>query len=131
MTQHVDVVDALIDLAMETDPYAVISRGSLPSDEGITCETSDGFTLARFLSKNAIFQVPIVFVAKHANLQTALNTLSAIMVHVTRLRSYPEDTDWQITQVMSNAPPTIVGRDDSNLWTVGCSVIVEYYLRGE
>lgn len=130
-TQHVDIVDAMIDLANETGPYATITRGSLPSGEGITCETSDGTPTATFLSRNEVYQVPIVFNAKHANLQTALSALSTIMVSLTHLSEYPEAAGWEMVQVMSNTPPTIVGRDEINLWVVGCSVIVEYYVRGE
>ena len=130
-TQHVDIVDAMIDLANETGPYATITRGSLPSGEGITCETSDGTATARFLSRNEVYQVPIVYTAKHANLQTALSALSTIMVSLTHLSEYPEAAGWEMVQVMSNTPPTIVGRDEINLWVVGCSVIVEYYVRGD
>lgn len=128
---HTDVIEAVIGLANDSGPFATVTRGALPTGQGITGETSDGTASARFLSKDGVFQVPVVFNAKHANLKTALDALSKIMTHLTRLWEYPETEGWKIVQIMSNTLPTIVTREEKNLWVVGCSVLVEYYLRGE
>lgn len=132
---HSAVIDAVLDMAQDalTDGNfpSVISRGPRGTGNCIAAEPSYGTANRRFFSKNGVFRVPLVFNSKHSDMQLALNALEQILLKLTRATVYPAAEAWQITNVMTNALPMMLGREEDNTWLYAASVYIDYYLRGD
>ena len=132
---HSAVIDAVLDMAQDAltdDSYpSVIMRGPCGTGNCIAAEPSFGTADKRFLSKNGSFRVTLVFNSKDADMQAALNRLEQILLKLTRTKVYPSDEAWQITDIMTNALPMLIGREEDNTWLYAASVYIEYYIRGD
>ena len=132
---HSAVIDAVLDMAQDalTDNSfpSVISRGPCGTGNCIAAEPSYGTADKRFYSKDGAFRVTLVFNSKHSDMQLALNALEQILLYVTRAKEYPSEASWQITRVMTNALPMLIGREEDNTWLYAASVYIDYYIRGD
>ena len=132
---HSAVIDAVLDMAQDALTDAsypqVITRGPCGTGNCIAAEPSFGTADRRFLSKDGSFRVTLVFNSKDADMQAALNRLEQILLKLTRTKTYPADEAWQITDIMTNALPMLIGREEDNTWLYAASVYIEYYLRGD
>ena len=132
---HSAVIDAVLDMAQDALTDAsypqIITRGPCGTGNGIAAEPSFGTADRRFMSKNGSFRVTLVFNSKDADMQMALNRLEQILLKLTRTKAYPADEAWQITDIMTNALPMLIGREEDNTWLYAASVYIEYYLRGD
>ena len=132
---HSAVIDAVLDMAQDalTDNSfpSVISRGPCGTGNCIAAEPSYGTADKRFFSKDGMFRVTLVFNSKNADMQLALNALEQILLKLTRATVYPAAEAWQITNVMTNALPMLIGREEDNTWLYAASVYIDYYLRGD
>ena len=118
-------------MAMTTEPFASITRGALPTGEGIVCEVGPTMPPDVYLDKNAYFPLDITFNAKHPNLQTLNDTLCNIHSYLTRLKVYPDSDGWQIVDITNETMPQIIGREENNEWLMSSSVIVKFYQKGD
>jgi len=50
-----DIIDAVMDMAEATEPYAAIVRGPLPPDNGIAIYMANGTPNATFLNKRIVY----------------------------------------------------------------------------
>lgn len=134
---HSAVIDAVMDLAQDALTAAnyplIISRGPAGSGNCLACEPSYGTADKRFFSKDASFRVTLVFNAKHANMQTALNALEQIILKLTRMDAddFPESDAWQIKGIWTNALPMLLSREEDNTWLYASSLYIDYYVRGD
>lgn len=133
---HSSVIDAVIDLAQDALTEAsyplTISRGPAGTGNCIACEPSYGNADKRFFSKNATFRVTLVFNAKNADMQAALNMLEQIHQKLTRMTGgYPEDDAWEITGIWTSALPMLISREEDNTWLYASSLYIDYYVRGD
>ena len=133
---HSAVIDAVIDLAQDALSNAnytlTITRGPCGTGNSISCEPSYGNADQRYFDKNAKFRVTLVFNCKNADMQVALNMLEQVILYLSRKKDgYPADTAWQITDILTNALPMLVAREEDNTWLYAASVYIDYYLRGD
>ena len=124
-----EVVDAVMDLVDDMEPYATITRGALGSGIGLVCEVATSSVDGVFLDKNQYIFLDLTFNGKHTNFQTLSDTLNDIQDNLTRMKEYPDGNGWQIADISYGSPtiPTLIGREDNEGWIMAAGVIVKYY----
>lgn len=125
------VVEAVIGLMNDTQPFAQVTRGALPAGQGITCEVGPGSSGTLHMDKNMVIPMQIVVNGKHPNERILADALGKIHYALTRARSYPSGDGWQIVDIKNYSPPAKIGREDNNDWLMASTLLVEFYWRGE
>ena len=94
-----DVLNSVIDLAEETEPYSDIIIGNTPPTNGIAMFISSGGADTTDLEKGMIYSLHVMCNAKHTEQDTAFDALSDIHKHLTKTIVYPNDEEYQITDI--------------------------------
>lgn len=126
-----EVVEAVIGLMNYTRPFARVTRGALPTGNGITCEVGPSMPEAVFLDKNSYVPLDITLNAKHTNLKTVSDTLNNIHSTLTRARAYPAGEGWEIVDITNDTLPQKIGREDNGGWIMASSLNVKFYWKGD
>ena len=124
-----EILAAVIDMAQETDPYATITAGALPADNGICMTWASGSPASTFLNKGMAYQRTIVCNGKHTSQQAVSEALHAIHLALTKTKTYPSAPQWQITDIATVAAPAYLSREQNSQWLYGSSLRVKFYLR--
>lgn len=125
------VVEAVIGLMNETQPFASVTRGALPTGAGITCEVGPNLGGEMYFDKNTFIPLDITLNGKHPDMQVLNDALSAIHSSLTRRRVYPSTDRWQITDIKNETLPQIIGRELNNDWLMASGLTVEFYWKGD
>ena len=125
------VVEAVIGLMNATTPFATVTRGALPTGNGITCEVGASWVDEVYLDKNAYVPLDLTINGKHSDLQLLSDTMNNIHSVLTRAKSYPDSTNWQIVDISNATLPQIIGRESNNDWIMASSLTVKYYWKGD
>lgn len=125
-----EVVEAVIGLMNAAQDMASVTRGALPTKHGIVCEVGPS-TPRLYMDKNTFVPLDIAINGKHPNLKTLSDALNDIHSALTRAKSYPSGTGWQITDIKTTNLPQKIGREDNNDWLMASALSVEFYWRGE
>ena len=126
-----EVLEAVIGLMNATSPFAVVTRGALPTHHGITCEIGPTNEQSMFLDKNTEIPLDVTLNGKHENLKTVSDAMNVIHSALTRATSYPEGTRWQIVDIRNMTLPQIIGREQNNDWLLGSALSVIFYWKGD
>ena len=126
-----EVIEAVIGLMNDTEPFAPVTRGALPTGIGLVCELGPSTPEAVYLDKNIYIPLDITLNGKHPNLQTLSETMNAIHSSLTRATEYPEGEGWQIVDISNYTLPQIVDREDNNEWLMASALSVKLYQRGD
>lgn len=124
------VVEAVMGLMNSTQPFARVTRGALPTGEGLTCEVGPTAPESVFFDKNTYYPLDVTLNGKHPNLKTLSDAMNTIHSVLTRATSYPSGDGWQITDIETGALPQRIGREANNDWLMASSLIVNFYWRG-
>lgn len=131
MSVFSEVLAAVVGLAQATNPYATITIGALPADNGICMSYASGAPDSTFLDKGMAYQRSLVLNAKNTSQQVAQETLDAIHAALTQATSYPMAGSWQITNIETIAAPSYLSREQNSQWLYGSSLRVKFYYRKE
>ena len=123
------ILAAVIAMAQATEPYATITAGALPADDGICMTYATGAPASTFLDKGMAYQKTLVCNAKNTSQQAAQEALDAIHVALTQATTYPSGETWQITDIETVAAPSYLDREQNSQWLYGSSLRVKFYLR--
>lgn len=123
-----DIIDAVIELMEDTDPYATIVRGPLPPDNGIAVYMATGSPNATFCNKRIVYDFNLTLNGKHASQQTVSAALNAIHTALTTTKDYPDTDYWQICDIESVALPSYLNREQNNQYLYGSSLRVRAYI---
>lgn len=126
-----EVLDAVIGLMNATNPFATVTRGALPTGQGITCEIGPSTPLETYLDKNTYFPLDVTINGKHANLETLSDALNTIHSALTRAKQYPKSQRWQIVNITTQTPPNIVDREQNNVWLMASALSANFYWKGD
>lgn len=129
MSAFSEILAAVIGLAQDTNPYAAITVGALPADDGICMTYATGAPASTFLNKGMAYQRSLVLNAKNASQQAAQEALDAIHVALTQTKAYPRGEAWQITDIETIAAPSYLSREQNSQWLYGSSLRVKFFLR--
>ena len=129
MSVYDDVLQAVVGLANDTNPYAVVTIGALPANNGICIAWASG-SLNTFLNKMGTVEMSAVLNAKNTNQQAALDALSNIHTALNMTKSYPSSDNYQITNIETIGPPVYLSREQNSQWLYGSSLRIKFYLKG-
>lgn len=129
MSTFSEILAAVIEMAQSKSPYATITAGALPADNGICMSYGPGAPSSTFLDKGMAYQRAIVLNAKNASQQAAQEALDAIHVALTQTKAYPRGEAWQITDIETIAAPSYLSREQNSQWLYGSSLRVKFFLR--
>lgn len=123
-----DIIDAVMDMAETTEPYASIVRGPLPPDNGIALYMAAGSPNATFYNKRIVYDFSLTLNGKHASQQTVSAALNAIHTALTTTKNYPATENWQICDIETIALPSYLNREENNQYLYGSSLRVRAYV---
>lgn len=126
-----EVVEAVIGLMNDLHLFATVTRGALPTGNGITCEIGPTVQTELYFDKNTFVPLDITINGKHKNMKTLSDTLNNIHSSLTRRRVYPSGEGWQIADIKTATLPRIIGRENNNEWLMASGLSVEFYWRGD
>lgn len=125
------VLEAVIAMMQATKPFATITRGALPTAQGITCEVGPSTVQTTYMDKNTFVPLDVTINGKHPNLMTLSDALNKIHSSLTRAKEYPSAASWQITDIENLNLPQVIGREQNNDWLMASSLSVKFYWRGD
>lgn len=125
------VVEAVIGLMNATQPFSAVTRGALPTGNGIVCEVGPSTPSQVHLDKNTVTPLDVTLNGKHTNLKTLSDAMNKIHSVLTRATSYPSGEGWQIVDITNATLPQRIGREENNMWLMASSLSVTYYQKGE
>jgi hypothetical protein len=126
-----EVVEAVIGLMNDTAPFAAVTRGALPTHEGLVCEVGPSTPSEVYLDKNSYIPLDVTLNGKHPNLRTLTDAMNTIHSRLTRAKEYPKGEGWKIVDITNYTLPQIVGREDNNDWLMASALSVKIYQRGD
>lgn len=126
-----EAIEAVIGLMNDTEPFAPVTRGALPTGIGLVCELGPTTPEEVYLDKNSYIPLDITLNGKHPNLQTLSEAMNAIHSSLTRATEYPEGEGWKIVDISNYTLPQIVDREDNNEWLMASALSVKLYQRGD
>ena len=124
-------VEAVATLINAMKPFANITRGALGTGNGLSCEIAPSNAQEVYLDKNAYFFITLAINGKHTNMQTLSDTLNNIMDTLTRAKSYPSGTGWQIVDITNGTMPRVIGRENNNAWLMACDIIIKVFRKDD
>ena len=125
------VIESVATLINGMKPFANITRGALGSDNGLCCEVAPSNAQEVYLDKNAYLVLTLAINGKHTNMQTLSDTLNNIMDTLTRAKSYPSGTGWQIVDITNGTMPRVIGRENNNAWLMACDLVIKVYRKDD
>ena len=123
-----EIIDAVMDLAENTQPYADIVRGPLPPDNGIAVYMATGTPDTTFLNKRIVYNFALTLNGKNASQQAVSAALNAIHTALTTATEYPATDNWEICDVETIALPSYLNREENNQYLYGSSLRVRAYI---
>ena len=130
MSVYDDVLEAVVEMANQTNPYATVTIGPLPPNNGISISWSAG-NLNTFLNKKAAVSMSAVLNAKHRDQQKAADALGRIHTALNMTKAYPSAGNYQITNIETIGAPSYLGREQNQQWLYGSSLEVKFFLKGD
>ena len=124
-------VEAVMDMIDALGNFALVTRGALGTDNGISCEIAPSMVDSVFMDKNIYIPVTLALNAKHTDLQILSDTLNNIMDSLTRYKSYTSGNGWEIVDITNGNLPRVIGREDNNKWLMACDLIVKIYRKDD
>ena len=121
-----EILETIIAL-MQPLTTLTIRQAALPVGDGICLEAGAAGTVTTHLDRATLEQMSCVMNAKCEDLQTARGTLTVLHHYLTRMATYPQNDDWQITDITTIGGPSVVSREPNGMWIVGSQIRVTYY----
>lgn len=125
------VLEAVIGMANATRPFSSITRGALPTGQGLTCEIGPTAPQATHMDKNSVIPLDVTLNGKHPNLMTLSDAMNKIHSALTRATDYPSATAWEIVDIQNLTLPQKIGREQNNDWLMASALSVKFYWRGD
>lgn len=126
-----EAVEAVIGLMNATNPFATVTRGALPTGQGLVCEVGPSTPQALYWDKNTFVPLDITLNGKHKNLKVLSDAMNDIHSALTRATSYPEGNGWQIVDITTDSLPQKIGREENNEWLMASALSVRLFWRGD
>lgn len=125
------VLEAVIGMANATRPFSSITRGALPTGQGLTFEIGPTAPQATHMDKNTVIPLDVTLNGKHPNLMTLSDAMNKIHSALTRATDYPSATAWEIVDIQNLTLPQKIGREQNNDWLMASALSVKFYWRGD
>jgi hypothetical protein len=109
-----------------TDLFGQISIDALPENGGLYVEVSPGYNSEEFLNRMNNKIIPLLFLCKHTDQQTAIGALSDICGYIEKLKAYPQISDFEWLNAVVATEPNKIGRDNG-YYIYSCIINIEVY----
>ena len=124
-----EVLEAVRVLCNNTSPYATLTKGPLPPENGISIAIGAGAPDSTFLTKSMAYSLSMVINGKHSVESTVSNALNVIHDALVKATSYPSSTNYQITNIITTGAPNRIEREAGGQFLYGSSITVKFYYR--
>lgn len=126
-----EAIEAVIGMMNATHPFAMVTRGALPTGQGLVCEVGPSTPQALYWDKNTFVPLDITLNGKHKDLKVLSDAMNDIHSALTRTTSYPEGDGWQIVDITTDSLPQKIGREENNEWLMASALSVRLFWRGD
>lgn len=126
-----EVLEAVIGLMNATNPFATVTRGALPTGQGLVCEIGPSIPDELYFDKNTVIPLDVTLNGKHKNLKTLTDAMNGIHSALTRTRVYPSTERWQIIDIENQNLPQKIDREQNNEWLSASALTVRFYWKGD
>ena len=126
-----EVLEAVISLMNATNPFATVTRGALPTGQGLVCEIGPSIPDELYFDKNTVIPLDVTLNGKHKNLKTLTDAMNGIHSALTRTRVYPFSERWQIIDIQNQNLPQKIDREQNNEWLSASALTVRFYWKGD
>ena len=120
-----EILLAVLGMAQATEPYATITIGALPADNGLSIAYATGGVDTMFLTKSACYDLDLVLNGKHEDQQIVSDALNKIHTVLTQTKDYPRTEQYQITDITSSPLPAYLSREQNSQWLYGSGLTVK------
>ena len=126
-----EVLEAVIGMMTATNPFATVTRGALPTGQGLVCEIGPSIPDELYFDKNTVIPLDVTLNGKHKNLKTLTDAMNGIHSALTRTRVYPSTERWQIIDIENQNLPQKIDREQNNEWLSASALTVRFYWKGD
>ena len=126
-----EVLEAVIGMMNDTNPFATVTRGALPTGQGLVCEIGPSIPDELYFDKNTVIPLDVTLNGKHKNLKTLTDAMNGIHSALTRTRVYPSTERWQIIDIQNQNLPEKIDREQNNEWLSASALTVRFYWKGD
>lgn len=126
-----DIINAVIQMAdsfISPASYGIMV-GPMPANESIAIAPASGAPESTSIDKGQAMVLNVVLNGKSFDQADLAKTLSEIHINLTQATEYPDDGNFQITDIRTVALPHYLGREPDNQWLYGSSLAIRYYAR--
>lgn len=131
MSVYNAVLATIISMIQQIEPSQQLSIGSLPVDDSLSIAYASGVNETTFLNKNTITNMTMVLNGKNRDQKRISAILGNIHRQLTKLKQYPQERFWQITNIESSNLPCYLDRENNGQWLYGSGLTVTIYIRGD
>ena len=126
-----EVLEAVIGMMNATNPFATVTRGALPTGQGLVCEIGPSIPDELYFDKNTVIPLDVTLNGKHKNLKTLTDAMNGIHSALTRTRVYPSTERWQIIDIQNQNLPEKIDREQNNDWLSASALTVRFFWKGD
>jgi hypothetical protein len=126
-----EVLEAVIGMMNATNPFATVTRGALPTNQGLVCEIGPSIPDELYFDKNTVIPLDVTLNGKHKNLKTLTDAMNGIHSALTRTRVYPSTERWQIIDIQNQNLPEKIDREQNNDWLSASALTVRFFWKGD
>ncbi|MBQ1779162.1 MAG: hypothetical protein IIZ93_13485 [Acidaminococcaceae bacterium] len=126
-----EVLEAVIGMMNDTNPFATVTRGALPTGQGLVCEIGPSIPDELYFDKNTVIPLDVTLNGKHKNLKTLTDAMNGIHSALTRTRVYPSTERWQIIDIQNQNLPEKIDREQNNDWLSASALTVRFFWKGD
>jgi len=131
MSVYNEVLTTVISMIQQIEPSQQLLIGSLPVDDSLSIAYASGIHETTFLNKNTITNMTMVLNGKNRDQKRISDILGNIHRQITKLKQYPQEKLWQITNIESSNLPCYFDRESNWQWLYGSGLTVTIYIRGD
>ena len=129
MSVYDDVLTSVITTMQAAGTNDNIYIGALPPDNALGVAWANASYNAFFNKSTASIELSLVFNGKNTNQQSLSDHMGTIHLYLSTLTSYPVTDSFQITNIQTISPPSLLSREENNQILYGSSLAVKFYLK--
>lgn len=132
MSIQSEAINSILDICDSMNLFSPVHVGQLGEKQDIACYLTSGRHSYDFFDRGSIQILPLTFLSKHLQQQTARDSLHDIANKLTRMQSYPSSALWEIINVREATTPRLIGKDQSTQhWNYASVLEIELLYKGE
>lgn len=120
-------LEAVLGMCDELGLFEDIGIGPMGAEECLRLALSPGGTTTWHMDRRCVARLSVVLNAKHRDMRYLISAMGNIHDALCRSDIYPQTGNWQITGIVTESMPELIGRDPGDKWTAASALIVTLY----